>query len=131
MKSFRSRSLRSGHNGINGKNFYRVKAISQNNKIQYSNISLVNLNPKILSFTIVPNPIEGKKLDLNVSQLKKGNYVISISDELGRVFLKKTILYNGLSNQISELMPSTSKSGIYFVKLEGDSISLVEKFIIK
>lgn len=116
---------------INGKNFYRVKAISQNNKIQYSNISLANLNPKIVSFTIVPNPIEGKKLDLNVSQLKKGNYVISISDELGRVFLKKTILYNGLSNQISELMPSTSKSGMYFVKLEGDSISFVEKFIIK
>jgi hypothetical protein len=116
---------------IVGKNYYRIKAISQNNQIQYSNIFFVNLNQKIASFSVTPNPIEGKQLELNVIMLKKGNYVFSVSDILGRVFLKKMVLYNGLSNIITEMLPSTSKSGIYFVKLEGEGISILKKFIIK
>jgi ribosomal protein L24 len=49
---------------IVGKNYYRIKAISQNNQIQYSNIFFVNLNQKIASFSVTPNPIEGKQLEL-------------------------------------------------------------------
>jgi hypothetical protein len=79
----------------------------------------------------VPNPIEGKQLQINVSELKKGDYVLSVIDVLGRVFLKKTVLYNGVSNIISEVLPVTSKTGIYLVKLEGEGISIVDKFIIK
>jgi len=81
------------------------------------------------SVTIVQNPIEGKIVNLKLSQLSKGNYNISITDAFGRTILKKEMLLDG-SGTVQLNLPSSLSAGNYFIKVMGQGSLLVKKIIV-
>jgi hypothetical protein len=115
---------------IVGNNYYRIKGSSINGQIQYSNVAVVKYGVNMASVTVVPNPIQGKTVNLKLSQLAKGNYHISVTDAIGRSILKKEMLLDG-SSSVQLNLPTSVKAGNYFVKVDGQGDVFVQSFIIQ
>jgi hypothetical protein len=115
---------------IVGNNYYRIKGSSSNGQIQYSNVAVVKYGVNIASVTVVPNPVQGKTVNLKLSQSSKGNYNISVTDAIGRSILKKEMLLDG-SSSVQLNLPTSVKAGNYFVKVEGQGNSFIQNFIIQ
>jgi hypothetical protein len=115
---------------IIGNNYYRIKGNSINGQIQYSNVVVVKYGVNVASVTVVPNPIEGKMVNLKLLQLTKGNYYISITDAFGRTILKKEMLLDG-NGTVQLNLPSSLSAGNYFVKVMGQWGLMVQKFILQ
>jgi hypothetical protein len=113
---------------IVGNNYYRIKGSSKNGQIQYSNIVVVKYNTNAASVSVVPNPIQGKRLQLKLSQMVKGNYNISVIDIFGRILLQKEMLLDG-NGSLQLNLPNSLKAGNYLVKVEGKGSLMVEKFV--
>jgi hypothetical protein len=109
---------------------YRIKGNSINGQIQFSNVVVVKHGVNVASVTVVPNPIEGKIVNLKLSQLSKGNFNISITDAFGRTILKKEMLLDG-SGTVQLNLPSSVSAGNYFVKVMGQGSLMVQKLIVK
>ena len=115
---------------IVGNNYYRIKGSSINGQIQYSNVVVVKYGVHMASVTVVPNPIQGRTVNLKLSQLAKGNYHISVTDAIGRSILKKEMLLDG-SSSVQLNLPTSVKAGNYFVKVDGQGNAFIQSFIIQ
>jgi hypothetical protein len=114
-----------------GSNYYRVKGSSVNGQVQYSNISVIKFGINNAGVHVVPNPIEANRMQLQVNHLQKGSYHVTVSDVIGRVITTSEILYDGTSNVISLSLPSTVRSGSYYVKVEGQGNTITQSFLVK
>ena len=115
---------------IIGNNYYRIKGNSINGQIQFSNVVIVKYGVNAASVAVVPNPIEGKTVNLKLSQLAKGNYKISVTDAIGRIILKKEMLLDG-SSSVQLNLPTSVKAGNYFLKVDGQGKTFVQLFNIQ
>jgi len=116
---------------VEGNNYYRVKGTSLNGQEQYSNVKLIRLGAGLPTVMVAPNPAGKDKVVLKVSQLLKGNYTVTVTDALGRIFSQKEMLYDGVSGVMELKFPSIAKSGSYYVKVVGESGNFTEAFIIQ
>jgi hypothetical protein len=88
------------------------------------------LTVNVSSVTVVPNPIQGKIVNLRLSQLAKGNYYISVTDAIGRSILKKEMLLDG-SSSVQLNLPTSVKAGNYFINVDGQGNAFIQSFIIQ
>lgn len=116
---------------ITGTNYYRIKGSSVNGQVQYSNISVVKFGNNTANISVVPNPVEANRMQLQVNHLKKGSYNVTVSDVIGRVITTREVLYDGSAQVISVILPSTVRSGSYYVKVEGQGNSFTQTFLVK
>jgi len=114
-----------------GNNYYRVKGTSLNGQEQYSNVKVIRMGTGIPTILVAPNPAANDKVVLKVSQLLRGNYTVTVTDALGRVFCQKELVYDGVSGLMELKFPSVAKSGSYYVKVNGEGGSFIEAFIIQ
>jgi hypothetical protein len=115
---------------IVGNNYYRIKGSSINGQIQFSNVAVVKYGVNMASVTVVPNPIQGRTVNLRLSQLAKGNYHISVTDAIGRSILKKEMVLDG-SSSVQLNLPTSVKAGNYFLKVNGQGKTFVQLFNIQ
>jgi len=116
---------------VEGNNYYRVKGTSLNGQEQYSNVKLIRLGSGLPTVMVAPNPAGKDKVVLKVSQLLKGNYTVTVTDALGRIFSQKEMVYDGVSGIMELKFPTIAKSGSYYVKVVGEGGNFTEAFIIQ
>jgi hypothetical protein len=114
-----------------GSNYYRIVGTSLNGQLQYSNVKLIKVGSSMPTVLVAPNPAGNDKLQLKVVQLLKGNYTLTVTDALGRVFCQKELVYDGVSGKMELKFPSVAKSGSYYVTVNGEGGSFTEAFIIR
>ena len=107
---------------ISGNIYYRLHQIDFNGENEYGPISLVRNNKKENIGKVYPNPANA---EINIS-LQADSYQLSILDQGGKIIVSKQI--------DTDLVTIDSKefpSGIYFVKLENETISENHKIVVK
>jgi hypothetical protein len=119
------------NNPLAGVNYYRIKGISINGQLQYSNVITIKAGSIVPTVTVAPNPIANKVLNLKLLQLNKGNYRITVTDVAGRTIFSKEMLYDGIISGFRTSLPVTIKPGNYYVRLSGEGNDFTEKFIIQ
>jgi hypothetical protein len=96
-----------------GDNYYRIKSVDKAGTIKYSSVAKVRLMKGMSGITVVPNPISGKIIRLQFTEVKKGSYTVSIFKSTGEKVYTGSILHNtGSANHTVELK-SVLASGIY------------------
>ena len=75
--------------------FYRIKAISTDGTIAYSNIAKVTYNQQLTTYNLFPNPLTGKTLNVQLGNVVAGKYVVSITNALGQKVAEQTITHAG------------------------------------
>ncbi|HMC99563.1 MAG TPA: hypothetical protein VKH37_05390, partial [Ferruginibacter sp.] len=67
-----------------GNNFYRVKAIDRTTAMKYTSIVNVNIAKGTPAIVVYPNPVIGKDLNLQLANLDKGNYTVTLVNNIGQ-----------------------------------------------
>ncbi len=101
--------------------YYRIKAISTDGTITYSNIAKVTYNLQLTTYNLFPNPLTGKTLNVQLGNVVAGKYVVSITNALGQKVAEQAINHAGGNGSHKINMPSAIAAGVYNV-----SISSVE-----
>lgn len=96
-----------------GNNYYRIKAIDKDGSFAYSAVVFTAADTKTATVTVYPNPITNKQVNVQLSNLSKGNYSIEVYNNLGQAILSKAIQFDGGSTSLSLQLPTSVNAGLY------------------
>ena len=78
-------------NPFKGYNYYRIKSVSINGAISYTNIVKVSLDDNTPQITVYPNPVINRTINLQLNNLPDGSYDIRLLNKVGQGLLSKQI----------------------------------------
>jgi len=96
--------------------FYRVRAVEVDGRGQYSGISSVQALTSESNISVYPNPVQGKRINLQTS-LPEGRYQLRLVSAAGQVVYQSDIrILSGRQNQVIAL-PGHTAAGTYQLQL--------------
>lgn len=95
--------------------FYRVKSISNTGNFKYSQIVKVSGTTNNQEFAIFPNPIRDGNVNIKLQQQPPGRYYVKVLSYTGQTLATFNITHTGTNSIYSLTLPSTIRSGIYYV----------------
>src|SRR6266498_1435810 len=116
---------------LNGKNFYRIKAIDKNGAITYTGIALVNISNGKSSVSIYPNPIQNRIFNVQCTNLPAGNYNLVLYNTLGQPVLSRKIEHPGGSATQNFTLPVNAAAGAYIVKLFNKTFDFTSRIVVE
>ncbi len=115
---------------LDGANFYRIKIIEAG-KIIYSLVMKVTISNRATLLTIYPNPVNGKTIVLQMNNLQKGNYTVTLTNKMGQQLMHKVIEHSG-GSATKTIEPSKAlAAGVYLLRLSGGEINITHQIIKK
>lgn len=111
---------------LNGDNFYRVKSIDRNGKVQFTSIVKVNMTSKEAYVSVYPNPVKDGRVNFTLSDIEKGNYNAVVYSADGKRIASKTINFAGGVASENITLPAATAKGIYQLQLTGDKTYTVQ-----
>ena len=104
-------------NPLSGNNFYRIKAISTNGLVQYSNIAKVADIRSEYRIAVFPNPVINKTINISFSNQSAGRYNIQLINPLGQIALNKTEMLDAAPQTKKIALGNQLPSGNYQLKI--------------
>jgi hypothetical protein len=112
-----------------GANFYRIKMIDNSGEIKYSRVMKVNTGNGSSQITVAPNPLTGNSITLQLHNLPKGKYSISMVNNAGQTVLSRIIQHNGGSATQTVAPDNNLAAGTYQLTITGGEITIVKRII--
>jgi hypothetical protein len=110
---------------IDGTGYYRLKMVDLDGKFTYSKAIPVTTDNSRLPLVIYSNPFSDQiRLKINVSGPQ--NLILTVSDMLGKTYLSQSYQAQNGDNFVN-LQPSTGSSGMYILRIQGDSYNQTVK----
>ena len=112
-------------------NFYRVKAIDKAGLTKYTAVVKVSFgNPAAIVSTIgvYPNPLRGNSFNLQLSDIAKGSYGLTIINNLGQTVYRTQVQHAGGSAILPVLAGKLAK-GLYEVVLTGENERITARLV--
>jgi len=104
-------------NPVPGNNYYRLKIIDFDEKVNYSNVVLLTQKTGHFSLvTLNPNVVSSQNAVLKISTLQKENITVALIDFTGRIIQKLVVPLQIGSNQVS-IQTTGLSAGIYIVTI--------------
>ena len=91
--------------------YYRIKAISEVGTVSYSN--LVQLTGNSNQFTVYPNPLVGKTLNVSFGNVAAGKYTVTINNVLGQKVQEVAISHASGNGSHAISVNSSMAAGTY------------------
>ena len=111
---------------VSGNNFYRIKALSQTGLVSHSNVAVVKEGVEGTKYALYPNPLKGSTLNVQLSNVAAGKYVVSIYNVIGQKVNEQTISHAGGNGSHAISISNTLAGGVYSVAIhEASSKQLV------
>ncbi|MFP5040329.1 YDG domain-containing protein [Parasediminibacterium sp. JCM 36343] len=104
-----------------GSNYYRIKALSATGEVAYSAVSVIKKGALAVSYSFYPNPVTSKMVNLQLGNVEKGVYTVSLYNSLGQKVSNKTVQHQGGSATYSIGLGKALASGVYTVSVHNAS----------
>jgi hypothetical protein len=117
------------HAAQGGSNYYRIKAIDKNGTAQYSSVVRVNVGSSNRSITVYPNPVTTNTISLQLSNLERGKYTVTLTNKLGQQLYYSVIEHNGGSSTQTLRINSSFPKGSYQLQVIGDDVRMTKQLI--
>ncbi len=114
-----------------GNNFYRVKATNKIGQVKYTDAIKVTLGKGQPAISVYPNPLSTDNLGLQLRDLDKGTYTISLYNKLGQQVFSTEILYTGGTAVMSLPLNNKVVQGIYQLVLTGENNVKISSQVIR
>ncbi|HEV8083886.1 MAG TPA: T9SS type A sorting domain-containing protein, partial [Chitinophagaceae bacterium] len=120
-------------NAQSGYNYYRIKSIDINGKIEYSKVVkvLIETGKGSPSILVYPNPVTGKIISMQLNNIKTGNYSLQLFNEAGQLISIETIRHNAAVSSESIEINKRFAAGKYDMELSGEGLKLTTPLIKK
>jgi hypothetical protein len=104
---------------VDGNGYYRLKMVDLDGKYKYSKTVSVSSSDNNRPLVIYSNPFSDQiRMKVNVSRAQ--NLVITVSDMVGKTFISQTYHAQSGDNFVN-LQPNAGSSGMYILRIHGDS----------
>ena len=103
-----------------GFNYYRIRSVSKDGSVQYSEVIRVALDKASVEMNVFPNPLKGGDLSVKLGNLAKGTYTIRLVNFLGQVLLNTKVEHSG-GSLIHSFSSNGIASGTYELELLGNN----------
>ncbi len=114
-----------------GDNFYRVKAVSVNGRIQYSAIVKVAAVKAVTGINVYPNPVADHRMNLLFSNQTAGKYQLQLISQSGQVIMNSSISVSGNNSVKTVLLNEGITPGNYqLVIVSADADKTVQQVMI-
>lgn len=112
-----------------GNNFYRIKSVESNGKLNISNVVKIKSGASKLNMVVFPNPVRGSSIGVEITNLPAGRYSLKIINLSGQQITSSSFTHSG--GTISEnVSVSALSSGMYQLHLSG-ATTLQKSFIVQ
>lgn len=103
-----------------GDNFYRVRALDKTGSVKYTDVVKVNFGRSIPGISVYPNPVNGNNFALQLSDIEKGRYYVTLVNSLGQTVYRYPLQHAG-GAAVIPVNPGKLSKGLYTLSLTGDS----------
>jgi hypothetical protein len=100
---------------IGGDLFYRIKAISEGGRVQYSSIVKIGASKGTGSMLVSPNPVENKQMTIRYDGVETGSYVLALLNGAGQKVCSTKITISGATGTQTIPMGKLVSSGNYLL----------------
>ena len=115
-----------------GDNYYRVKVVSTDGRIQYSNIIKVEAlaGPSVVS--VQPNPVLNKEMNLVFSYKPNGKYDLSLTNSIGQTVYKGQVIISSNNETRKIRLVNVEAAGVYQLTIIGpDGSNIIQRIMIQ
>lgn len=114
-----------------GINYYRLKALDLDATFTFTRIVKVATDEATASGNLYPNPMTGKIVNLELQNLAKGRYDLTLINMAGQIIYTKRIEHPGGSASQLIHIPENIGTGIYHTEIKGGNVIVYKKLVIK
>ena len=113
-------------------NYYRIKAVSADGRVQYSSIVKVAPVQLFSSLAVYPNPVMKSKLQIQVTLANEGNYKIQLFNMGGQLAFEKAMLIKAGVQKLNIDLPKYLSKGNYRLSLnEAGGLNLSDNILLQ
>ena len=112
-----------------GNNYYRIKASQRSGRVKYSSIVIVVISKLADGISIYPNPFKGSKLGLQLTNLQRGNYSISLTNKAGQIVYTESFDHTGGSVVHNLTLKNNLPAGSYDLQVNGMGVRVEGKVV--
>ncbi|MEO6452501.1 MAG: hypothetical protein ABIN97_00405 [Ginsengibacter sp.] len=117
---------------LQGNNYYRIKSVGLSGEIQYSVIVKVYMSKNKEEIVLKTNVITGNIITLEMNNMPKGTYAISITNNLGQIMFTQKIEHDAGSSSHNIQLNKNISTGIYHLNIiKPDLTSLTMKLLMQ
>ncbi len=106
-------------NAASGDNFYRVRSIGNGGDVKISAVVNVKIGKGNADVSIYPNPVTGKVMNVQFTNMAKGTYTMKLMNNIGQVVMSKQIIHTGGSASQTIAIDKTVSAGNYLMEMVG------------
>jgi hypothetical protein len=111
-------------------NFYRIKTIDKSGQETYSQVMKVNTGRGVATLiTVYPNPVRGNTIVLQMNNLQKGKYTVTLTNKPGQQIMTKMINHTGGSATETIEPLKALAAGVYQLRFTGEGINITRQVI--
>lgn len=114
---------------LSGINYYRIKAIDNNGKLQYAAIAKVDFSSTKPYFAVNPNPVTAGRINVTLSA-PAGSYKVQLFNQAGQAVYSSTISHAG-GITVNTLSNRSLAAGSYILKINGGEIKLSQVVLVQ
>lgn len=111
-----------------GNNFYRIKSEDKDGTTKYTNALKVTIGKNGSGLTVLNNPVRGGVLNLNLTEMVKGMYKISLYNAAGQKMYAGQLAHDGGSATHQLQLPNL-KHGVYTLEVS-DNLTRINKRLL-
>lgn len=105
-----------------GTNYYRIKVIDKDGSFQYSSVVKINVGKALVAgLAVFPNPVKNGEINLQLSGINKGEYVVRVYSLTGNLIHNTTIKSEGSSLSKSIILPTGLSNGMYSLEVSNQN----------
>lgn len=118
-------------NPFPGDNYYRLKALDLDQTFTFTRIVKVANQDVTSTSELYPNPVTGKSFNLELLNLVKGRYALTILNTAGQVSFTQQVEHPGGTASRLIILPQHMATGIYSAEIKGEGMKVTKKLIIE
>ncbi|MDQ6812925.1 MAG: T9SS type A sorting domain-containing protein [Bacteroidota bacterium] len=116
---------------VYGINYYRLRTVDRKGDEHFSNIIQVNNGAGRTDVRILPNPVRGGILNLQLLNISSGKYAVSLYGNGGqKVFARSLDVSSGSLTETINL-PQTLTPGIYFLQFTNGDMRINREVVVQ
>ncbi len=116
---------------LNTTNFYKVKAISNDGQVQYSDIVKLEPENAISSIVIYPNPVKNNMIHIVFKNQEAGKYEAVLSNKLGQIIYRNSFqIVQGNAEQTIRPVSIMSAGTYQLSIIKEDGARIVQQVIV-
>lgn len=115
---------------VNGYNYYRLRFVNKSGEFTYSQILRINMGKGKSDMLILNNPVINGNLNLQLTNLTKGNYALRLFNSAGQAVYSQSVVHAGGSSTETINLPSTVNKGLYFLQMTNGQSSFNKQVLV-